>query len=448
MSHSIPASHRLTVSVVTGIIVERDAISNVCRQQIEEIENYAKSLQVGLDLKIYVHGYNVMDPRIVKMSHPMELACDAHFQRSDLVIFHFGIFYPLFDAVVMTPRTARLVVNYYGITPPAATPVDSQDVLHRSFRQASQLLNADCVLVNSRFIYDEALSMGVAEERLSVLPLPSAFTIPRQIPMRTPNGPMRITYLGRIVPAKGICELMGAMRRFASDHTFTLTMMGAAQFSCPKLIDQIRTMMNQAPLMGRLELLLDQPGEVIRQRLSETDLFVMPSHHEGFCVPIIEALSCGAGVISSNAGAIPETAGNLGLTFPVGNENRLLNCLERYAAAWADGLYLTDQGRLTPSEWSAQAAQHLDTFRRERFSDNFIRLALTGVETTPIDRSKLLGETRVRAYQQFQTPVDSKPENSSISRHLQRVLAVSSHRRRLPRATRSDMKQAGKEIRS
>ena len=38
---------------------------------------------------------------------------------SCLVLFHFGIRYPLFDAIHLAPRTARVVACYYGITPPA-----------------------------------------------------------------------------------------------------------------------------------------------------------------------------------------------------------------------------------------------------------------------------------------------------------------------------------------
>ena len=38
--------------------------------------------------------------------------------------------------------------------------------------------------------------------------------------------------------------------------------------------------------------------------------FVLPSLHEGFGVPIIEAMACGAPVITSNCSSMPEVAGD------------------------------------------------------------------------------------------------------------------------------------------
>ena len=43
--------------------------------------------------------------------------------------------------------------------------------------------------------------------------------------------------------------------------------------------------------------------------------FVMPSLYEGFGLPVLEAMSCGCAVITSNAGSLPEVAGDGAQTF-------------------------------------------------------------------------------------------------------------------------------------
>ena len=49
------------------------------------------------------------------------------------------------------------------------------------------------------------------------------------------------------------------------------------------------------------------------------DVYVTSSLHEGFGVPIIEAMACGVPVVGSRSGALPETIGEAGLTFEPGN---------------------------------------------------------------------------------------------------------------------------------
>jgi glycosyltransferase involved in cell wall biosynthesis len=45
------------------------------------------------------------------------------------------------------------------------------------------------------------------------------------------------------------------------------------------------------------------------------DVFVCASEHEGFCLPLIEAMAFGIPVLAFDAAAVPETLGNSGLLF-------------------------------------------------------------------------------------------------------------------------------------
>src|SRR5690606_4272593 len=62
------------------------------------------------------------------------------------------------------------------------------------------------------------------------------------------------------------------------------------------------------------------------------DLFVTASLHEGFCIPVIEAMASGLPVIGAHTTALPETIGNAGLTFtpqdPADLANTVLRVLE------------------------------------------------------------------------------------------------------------------------
>ncbi len=61
-------------------------------------------------------------------------------------------------------------------------------------------------------------------------------------------------------------------------------------------------------------------GYVSEERLSalysHASLYLSPSRHEGFGIPVLEAMRCGCPVLASTGGALPETVGNAGIIEP------------------------------------------------------------------------------------------------------------------------------------
>ena len=67
--------------------------------------------------------------------------------------------------------------------------------------------------------------------------------------------------------------------------------------------------------------------ERLRDLYSSATVFAMPSIDEGFGLPALEAMACGAPVVVSSGNALEEVVGNAGVVCPVGD-----------AAAWARAL--------------------------------------------------------------------------------------------------------------
>ena len=58
-------------------------------------------------------------------------------------------------------------------------------------------------------------------------------------------------------------------------------------------------------------------------------LFIFPSFHEGFGLPVLEAMSCGAPVIGSNVTSIPEVIGSSKALFDPNNVDKLVQLIEK-----------------------------------------------------------------------------------------------------------------------
>lgn len=93
---------------------------------------------------------------------------------------------------------------------------------------------------------------------------------------------------------------------------------------------------------------------------NQCKVFVFPSLYEGFGLPVLEAMRCGAAVIAGNNSSIPEVAGRTDLLFDASSTNAISSKLLRALTddAWRADLCEYSQQRAEQFSWekTAQAA--------------------------------------------------------------------------------------------
>ena len=98
--------------------------------------------------------------------------------------------------------------------------------------------------------------------------------------------------------------------------------------------------------------------------------FVYPSFFEGFGLPILEAMQCGAPVIGGNRTSIPEVVGNAGLLFDPFNTNSLVQALTRMLdnSEYRAALRILGLERARQFDWKQTARMTLQAYQKAAVS--------------------------------------------------------------------------------
>lgn len=180
---------------------------------------------------------------------------------------------------------------------------------------------------------------------------PRAPSVPGPAQGHLKGRPFRIGYVGRLVPEKGLMDIVEAVRRCGRPVEFELLGDGPERAS-------IMSRAAADGLGGRVRLLKSRDAAGVGAFMTTLDALVLMSRttrtwKEQFGRVIMEAHACGVPVIGSSSGSIPKIVGPGGWIVPEGDIGALSTLLDRLAAA--------------PEEVAAAAAAGSDWVRR-RFS--------------------------------------------------------------------------------
>ena len=119
------------------------------------------------------------------------------------------------------------------------------------------------------------------------------------------RGSRRLLTVGSLTRRKGHLTLLEALAML-SDLDWHLHLVGSAAWD-PEHAAEIERSVTDLGLAGCVSLIGEQDDEGLAALYDGADLFVLASHHEGYGMVLTEALARALPIVSTTAGAIPET---------------------------------------------------------------------------------------------------------------------------------------------
>jgi glycosyltransferase involved in cell wall biosynthesis len=200
---------------------------------------------------------------------------------------------------------------------------------------------------HARFAPDEP-SPGADREVLRRLGLPRPYAL----------------HLGTLEPRKGIVDLVAAFDLLAeSQPELELVLAGGVGWKAEPALQAIAA----AGASGRIRRLGYVPDEHVPALLRGARAVVYPSLEEGFGLPALEALACGAPLVTTAGTAMAELAGGSALLVPAGSPPALAAAMETAIALEpsGDGARRRERGLAiaAPYTWESCAEGHLAAYR-------------------------------------------------------------------------------------
>lgn len=313
----------MRVSLINANWVGADAIGQCISQQVRY------GVRRGDQVQVYTpHPPHLVADDLTALARtitPDDLAArrDGHFAQSELYVYHYPARHPLMESMITLDRGA-VIFYYHNVTPPELWGSDfERETLERSVAGVSTLAAyADLIVTDSEFNADQLVSdHGVDRDRIRVLPLavpldrfapgPKEAALLRKYDL---HGKRVIEFVGRMAGNKRIDVLIEALPSVRQRVPNAVLLLVGDNASNPAIAETVAKAKARAEKLGVASQVIFT-GVVDDQapyyRLA--DVYASASLHEGFGVPLIEAMASGVPIVASNATAHPWVIGEAGL---------------------------------------------------------------------------------------------------------------------------------------
>lgn len=323
----------MRVSIINLNLVGQDAIGGIILDQLQFFRRNGDEVQVyTLHPPVGVGDDAAAAVRVVT---PGDLIAQRHehFATSDLYVYHYPSRHPLMESIKTLARGA-VIFYFHNVTPPEFWEDEAErEQLRASLEGVSVLAAyADLAVTDSEYNAEQLVAdHGVDPDRVRVLP--PAVPLNQFSPGPKPPdlldayglaGKRVILYVGRMAGNKRIDLLVDALAQVRREVPNAALMLVGDKDSNQAFRDIVAAAQARAAELGVADAVIFT-GRVddLPPYYRLADVYATASLHEGFGVPLLEAMASGTPVVATNATAHPSVLGDAGVLVEPGNVEAL-----------------------------------------------------------------------------------------------------------------------------
>lgn len=301
----------MKVIQITSSLSYGDGVSNDC-MAIKRVLTEA-----GYETELYAE---VIHPGVPDgTARPIQ---ELKASKEDIILYHLSIGTDWNFKLASLP--GRKVIRYHNITPPMFFDGYNQrakeDCAYGLFGARYLADKADYALADSAYNCQDLRNMGYQCE-ISVVPVVVPFEDYDQEPdgkavAQYSDGRTNIVFVGRVVPNKCQEDIIKTFYLYKKyyDPEARLILAGSYQ-GMEKYYGQLQDYVKK---LGVEDVIFT--GHISFQQIlayyQTADIFLCMSEHEGFCIPLLEAMYFQTPIVAADFAAVGETMGNAGILLP------------------------------------------------------------------------------------------------------------------------------------
>ncbi|HEY8204268.1 MAG TPA: glycosyltransferase family 4 protein [Pyrinomonadaceae bacterium] len=303
------------ISILTPTLVASDAVGN------DVLGMHRLLTRRGHEVHLFAEDWSANGLKVRYASEARKFAESL----DDILIYHHSIGWEL-GGDILESSACRTIVKYHNVTPAeffAGLSSHHQQLCDLGRAQLVSIARAHHTLYLAASTYNlrELIAAGAdASQTFVVPPFNQAEQLAAVVPDldvldKYKDGKTNLLMVGSIRPNKGHASLIEAFAQYYYEFNCQsrLLIVGAEDDKLHGYAKAIKELADLLHLEGAIVFTGEVSVEVLKAYYLASDVFVIASEHEGFCVPLVEAMAMKLPIAGYASGAIAETIGDCGI---------------------------------------------------------------------------------------------------------------------------------------